>query len=180
VEIDAQGGAALARSGGDADGFELWVSPYLVKLRAVASRLVASADAADVVQETLLRAWQRWETYSPERGEPLPWLITILVERARRHRTRGRPKVGLSSVPLFGPPVAASGTADLGQRAVDRLDVEIAIATLPRRQRQTVTLFYLADLSVAEVSTVLGIRPGSVKAHLAAARSALRRVLEEQ
>jgi RNA polymerase sigma-70 factor (ECF subfamily) len=59
-----------------------------------------------------------------------------------------------------------------------RLDVEEVVRRLPRRQREVVTLYYLADLSVAEVAHLLGISVGSVKAHLSDARSALRARLE--
>jgi RNA polymerase sigma-70 factor (ECF subfamily) len=52
------------------------------------------------------------------------------------------------------------------------------VARLPRRQRQVITLYYLADLSVAEVASVLGVSQSSVKTHLGAARSALRARLE--
>lgn len=62
----------------------------------------------------------------------------------------------------------------------DRIDVERAVARLPRRQRQVITLHYLADLPVAEVAAVLGIGESSVKTHLGAGRSALRSLLENR
>jgi RNA polymerase sigma-70 factor (ECF subfamily) len=62
----------------------------------------------------------------------------------------------------------------------ERLDVETAVRGLPQRQREVVTLFYLADLSLSEVAAVLAISDGSVKRHLSAARAALRKALEER
>ncbi len=50
---------------------------------------------------------------------------------------------------------------------------------LPRRQREVVTLHYLADLPLVEVAAVLGISIGSVKSHLFDARAALRTTLEK-
>ncbi|MEP6851318.1 MAG: sigma-70 family RNA polymerase sigma factor [bacterium] len=61
-----------------------------------------------------------------------------------------------------------------------RLDVEQAVSALPRRQRQVVTLHYLADLPVNEVAAVLGISPGSVKSCLHDARTTLRTTLEQR
>jgi RNA polymerase sigma factor (sigma-70 family) len=127
---------------------------------------VGPAVGADIVQEALLRAWRRRATFDPERGTPRGWLVGILLDQARRHRLR-RPR----SV----PPIDETGAAAPG---ADRIDIERAVARLPRRQREAITLHYLADLSVAEVAALLGIAESSVKSHLGAARAALRERLE--
>ena len=59
------------------------------------------------------------------------------------------------------------------------MDIDRAVMGLPRRQREVVSLFYLADLSVAEVAGVLGVSAGTVKSQLHAARARLRAELEE-
>ncbi|HEV2888112.1 MAG TPA: RNA polymerase sigma factor [Jatrophihabitans sp.] len=149
-----------------ADGFAGWVTPHLGVLRALADRQVGPAAGADVMQEALLRAWQRRGTFDPDRGTVRAWLVAILLDRARRHRLRR-----LQPYPKVAPdPVEATNA--------DRIDVERAVARLPHRQRQVITLHYLADLSVAEVAAVLGVSESSVKTHLGAARSALRARLE--
>jgi RNA polymerase sigma factor (sigma-70 family) len=149
-----------------ADGFAAWVTPHLGVLRALADRQVGLSAGADVAQEALLRAWQRRDTFDPHRGTVRAWLVSILLDRARRHRTR-RP----------GPPPGVVPDAVEAPHP-DRIDVERAVVRLPRRQRQVITLHYLADLSVAEVAAVLGLSESSVKTHLGAARSALRTRLE--
>jgi RNA polymerase sigma-70 factor (ECF subfamily) len=149
-----------------ADGFATWVQPHLSVLRVLADRQVGTAAGADVLQEALLRAWQRRGTFDPDRGTVRAWLVAILLDRARRHRLRR---------PLPYPRVAA---AVVEAPHADRIDVERAVARLPRRQRQVITLHYLADLSVAEVAGVLGVSESSVKTHLGAARSAMRAWLE--
>ena len=149
-----------------ADGFADWVKPHLTVLRVLADRQVGPATGADVVQEALVRAWQRRDSFDPDRGTVRAWLVAILLDRARRHRLRH-----------FGPhPAVAAGVVEAPN--ADRVDVERAVARLPRRQRQVITLHYLADLSVAEVAAVLGVSESSVKTHLGAARSALRARLE--
>ena len=157
-----------------ADGFAAWVTPHLSVLRALADRQVGPASGADVVQEALLRTWQQRGAFDPERGTVRAWLVAILLDRARRHRLR-RHRSWLDSRespdPLVDPETVQAPSAD-------RIDVERAVARLPRRQRQAITLHYLADLSVAEVATVLGVSESSVKTHLGAARSALRTRLE--
>lgn len=152
-----------------ADGFANWVSPHLAALAALAERQVGAAAAADVLQETLLRAWRRRETFRPDRGTVRSWLVAILLDQARRHRTRWRWTSSTSQPPASG----------LAGPTGDRVDLERAIARLSRRQRQVVTLHYLADLAVAEVAVALGISESSVKAHLVAARAGLKTLLEE-
>jgi RNA polymerase sigma-70 factor (ECF subfamily) len=149
------------------DGFTAWVRPHLAVLRALADRQVGPTTGSDVVQETLLRAWRRRDTFRPDLGTPRAWLVAILLDQARRHRLRSLRRPGTAQlVEAAAAPVA------------ERIDVERAVARLPRRQRQVITLHYLADLPVAEVAAVLGIGESSVKTHLGAARSALRAQLE--
>lgn len=173
-EGDEAGLASGPSAPSDEDGFADWVAPHLPVLAALAVRKVGRADAEDVVQEALVRAWRRRETFRPDRGTPRAWLVAILLDRARRHRLRTRP------VELFGlrrdrepaaPPPDGPGS--------NHVDLDRAVAGLPRRQREVITLYYLGDLSVAEVATVLGISAGSVKSHLHDARAALRPRLEE-
>lgn len=146
------------------------VAPHATVLTAIAARLVGTDDASDVVQDALLRAWRRWATFDPNKGTVRAWLAAIVVDRARRHRHR-RMRGPVAIADIHEQPAAASDREN-------RLMVEEVIRSLPRRQREVTVLFYLADLSVEQTATALGLRPGSVKAHLAAARSALKAKME--
>lgn len=153
------------------DGFEDFVRPHLPVLTAVAQRLVGRDDAQDVVQDALVRAWRRWSTFDPDKGTTRTWLLAIVMDRARAHRIRRiRIRYRLfAEVPEFPVP-----NRDHAQRVA----IERTVADLPRRQREVVVLYYLADLSVEETAGVLGIRVGTVKAHLGAARTSLRDRME--
>lgn len=63
---------------------------------------------------------------------------------------------------------------------VELLDLKAAIGALPSRQRLILTLFHLADMSVAEVAQALGISAGTVKSTLSDARARLRAEQAEQ
>jgi RNA polymerase sigma-70 factor (ECF subfamily) len=155
----------LGGEGMDAAGFADWVRPHLLPMTRLARRLAGDAAADDVVQEALVRAWRRRETYDESRGAVLPWLLAITADRATRHRARRREHLEL--VDLATPP----------SEVERRLDLERAIAALPRQLRLVVELHYFLALGVAETAAVLGIAPGTVKSHLSDARAHLRRTL---
>lgn len=151
-----------------------WVAPHLPAMMAVAVLGVGTSDAADVVQNALLRAWRRRDTFDQERGTPRVWLMAVLFDQLRRYRVRGTgrgmPAAFTSVTAVDGPEVSVGR----------RVDLDNAIRALPRRQRQVVVLYYLADLGIDEVARLLGIAPGSVKAQLSDARHRLRSALEDR
>ena len=59
------------------------------------------------------------------------------------------------------------------------VELRVALARLPERQRTAVFLRYYADLEYAAIGEVLGIQTGTVSATLNAAHAALRSQLEE-
>ena len=67
--------------------------------------------------------------------------------------------------------------ADSAESVIEALDVQRAMAGLPRRQAQVVALRYGLDLSIADIAETLGISEGGTKAALSKARSTLARSL---
>jgi RNA polymerase sigma-70 factor (ECF subfamily) len=57
------------------------------------------------------------------------------------------------------------------------VDIERAVAQLPRRQREVVVLRYLLDLNTSETAATLRINEGTVKSELSRARGALATAL---
>jgi RNA polymerase sigma factor (sigma-70 family) len=165
METLISGGRDMAERGTPTD-FAQWVRPHLTVLSRYAARQVAPGDRDDVVQESLIRAWQRWPTYDEARGTPVAWLLGIVADRCRRHRTR-QPLHAVVELVDHGttPPV----TTDI--------DLERAIEGLSRRQRQAVDLHYFVGLDVATVADVMDCAPGTVKATLHQARARLRELL---
>jgi RNA polymerase sigma-70 factor (ECF subfamily) len=139
----------------------------------VAVALVAGSYSAaeDAVQEALVRAWAR-----SERGEAIDslpaWVTTValnlsrkgfrrvLVERRIRQQAHAR-----------APRAAPAPTGEV-------IDVQRALAQLPRRQRETAVLRFVLEMDTHEVAETLGVDEGTVKSHLARARSKLVRALE--
>ncbi len=145
--------------------FARWVQPHLTVMSRYAARQVSPGDRDDVVQEALIRAWQRWSTYDAARGSTVAWLLGIVADRSRRHRVRQPAGQVVELVEHAAPAV------------LHDVDLERAIAGLSRRQRQAVELHYFVGLDVATVAEVMACAPGTVKATLHQARARLRDLL---
>ena len=126
------------------------------------------ATAEDAVQEALIRAWER-----SDKGEEIDslegWVTTVALNLARsglrRLRSERRARARLEAS-MVGEPATA-----------DRLDVDRALAALPRRQREVAVLRYYLQLSTREVASALELDEGTVKSTLFRARVALAQAL---
>src|SRR6185437_5930522 len=114
----------------------------------VAGAFVASDAINDVVQEALLRAWKRSETYDPARGSARAWLLGITVRQAGRHRARFRPLLVPHQIPELS-------TASTDVNADHELREHVA--ALPPRQREVTVWFYYVDLPDDIIAYILGI-----------------------
>jgi RNA polymerase sigma-70 factor (sigma-E family) len=145
------------------------VFPVLIRdAYRVAYRLLGDrGEAEDVAQEACARAYSRWATV---RDHAEPWCVRVasnLALDALRARTRAiRRNERLKTNDLAITP------------AVDeRLDLYAALSRLPRRQRETVVLRYLGDLSELQTADLIGCSVGSVKTHASRGLAALKEVL---
>ncbi|MGH3494391.1 MAG: sigma-70 family RNA polymerase sigma factor [Sciscionella sp.] len=132
--------------------------------------------AEDIVQETLLRAWQRAERLARDQRPLRPWLFTVAAHLATdQHRfRRARPaEVGQDAL-------AALPAADDLDRALQSWQVADALAGLSVDHRAVLAETYYRGRSVNEAATALGVPAGTVKSRCYYALRALRLVLEEQ
>jgi RNA polymerase sigma factor (sigma-70 family) len=126
--------------------------------------------AADAVQEAFVKAhlhWRRIQHYD----DPVGWIRRVAINRLRDdHRRQSRKGVALER--LAGEPVAES----VEQRGFDS-DLQTILAQLPKQQRIAIALFYVDELSVAEVAAALKVTEGAVKSYLHQGRARLRSVV---
>jgi RNA polymerase sigma-70 factor (sigma-E family) len=132
----------------------------------VAYRITGDRSTAeDIAQESLARAYIRWSRISDYRQA---WVARVAgnlaIDQLRRRR----------------PAVPASTDRDAEVLLIERLDLQRALLTLPRRQRDAIVLRYVADLSEADVARLLGCAPGTVKSHLNRGTARLRLILNDQ
>ena len=156
--------AAAARTG-DRAAFGTLVERHQAALLRTCRRALGDpAAAAEVAQEAVLQALTGLSSLRDD-GAFGPWLCGIGHNLARRTRRTPAP------LPLeAAPEPAAPGPPDREEGA----RVRAAIAALPPGQRDAVALFYLADLSHAQIAARLGISTGAVKTRLHKARASLQ------
>lgn len=144
----------------------------LPRLRGYARALTRDAGAADdLVQEALLRAYERASTYRADRSLR-SWLLSILhnlfIDQKRRESSEQRRNAKLSQ--LSEGMVASGGQ----EQAVLLREVSARFEALPEEHRAVISLISVQGLSYHEAATALGVPVGTVMSRLHRARAALR------
>lgn len=153
-----------------------WFSGQVVRnqtalFRTARAILTNDQDAEDAVQEAILSAYARLETLrDPEKFKP--WILHILTNKCYDLYRKSRPTVALSDVEGVLP---ASGTD-----RTEHIGLWQAVGQLPRDLRTVITLFYYEDLTIRQISGVLGISQAAVKTRLFRGREKLRSLLGEE
>jgi RNA polymerase sigma factor (sigma-70 family) len=129
--------------------------------------------AEDAVQEAFIMALSRL----PQLREPnsfAAWFRQIVRSEANRISRRRRESADDRQSVAGADPRAPADTLERDER---RDVVRRAVAQLPRAQRETTELFYLEDLSQAQIAARMEIPRGTVRRRLHDAREQLRTML---
>ncbi|RUM97673.1 RNA polymerase sigma factor [Pseudaminobacter arsenicus] len=143
-------------------------------LRAFAVSLTQNADKADdLVQETLVKAWDKHESF--QMGTNLKaWLFTILRnEFYSQMRKRGREvqdSDGIMTERLAVHP-SQHGLLDLK-------DFRGALEQLPEDQREAIILIGASGFSYEEAAEICGCAVGTIKSRVSRARNRLQEILK--
>jgi RNA polymerase sigma-70 factor, ECF subfamily len=191
----------LARAqAGDGEAFGQLVDPYRRELRVHCYRFLGSeADAEDVLQDTLLSAWQGLAGFEG-RASVRTWLYRVATSRcldalrsARRRPPVSAPPAGLQppeptrlgevlwlepypDVLLEGLPDTAPGP-EARYEAVESISLAFitALQLLPPRQRAALILRDVLGFHASDVARILDTSQESVTSALKRARAALER-----
>lgn len=151
---------------GRSERFEALARESLEPLRRYLARRTDPETAADVLGDTLLVAWRRFDDVP---AEPLPWLYGVarncLANAERGVRRRARLAARLAAEPVDGP----AGT--------DATDLHEALDELGDVDRELVRLWGWEQLAPAEIATVVGLTPNAVSIRLTRARQRLRETI---
>ncbi|MCI4665659.1 MAG: RNA polymerase sigma factor [Neomegalonema sp.] len=145
------------------------------RLLSHAARLLSNPDEArDVVQEAWLEIFRGLPGLRDERAFPA-WSHRIVTRRVAKHiaAAQRRRKAADATAETTEPFAAEEGALSADAEAVRR-----AIKALPPDHQAAISLFYLDEMSVAEVAIALDTPPGTIKTRLMHARAKLAQALK--
>ncbi|MFF2073484.1 sigma-70 family RNA polymerase sigma factor [Kitasatospora sp. NPDC058162] len=137
------------------------------------------AQAEEVVQEVFWQVWREAPRYRPERGEVLPWMLTVAhhraVDRVRSARAaaeRDRAAALRGYTPEYDQ-VADQVEGEL-ERESERELVRYALSALTELQRECLLLVYFGGRTHTQAAAALGAPLGTVKTRIRDALGRLR------
>ncbi len=167
--------AASARAG-DAMALGELARRWEKRLLRHAWRLTGDADLArDVAQDAWLDITKGVRRLDDTAAFPAFAFRVATRRAADAIRRAKRRRLGLASFAV--EPVPSTSSTEAIEASASSPSIIAALAALPPEQRAAIALFYLEDLSVAEISVALGVPAGTVKTRLMAARDKMRSAL---
>ena len=161
---------------GDRGAQEQLVTRYQKKFLGHAYRLLGDAEQArDAVQDGWIDILRGLSKLQDDSAFPA-WAFRIITRKCARH-IAGLQKSRLILQTMSDEPGPDHVAEDEIEWSADRKPLHEALAKLPAEHRGAIALFYLEDMSVAEVAVALDIPVGTVKSRLMNARKKLRAAL---
>jgi len=167
---------------GDQRAFEEIYQRYATMVYNLCLRLSRNADqASDLSQEVFLRIFRHLGKFRG--GSSLKtWIYRVTLNHCRSRLGRKRPLslslTGADGETVHEIPDPRRNPEDRAMAESQGRLVEAALAMLPHRFREAVTLRDLEDLSYQEIAEILRVRIGTVRSRIARGRERLRVVLE--
>lgn len=146
----------------DDGSFETWYRAEHARVIGVLAAVSGDRDlSVEASDEAFTRALMHWDRVGRMR-DPTAWTIKVALNVVRKAKNRRRMEL-------------RAGAARPGYSEVPPTDPDLwaVVRQLPRRQREAITLRYIADLDEAAIARVMGVRRGTVSASLVAARRRL-------
>jgi RNA polymerase sigma-70 factor (ECF subfamily) len=172
-QADSAGDAGLVRraQADDRSAFDSLYAHHVGRVYAVCLRMCADRNEAEqLTQDVFVRAWQNLKSF---RGNSAfaSWLyrlaVNVVLQEGRSSRRRTARVIALAE-PERLEQVGATAPTD------ERLDLERAIATLPKGARHVLVLHDIEGYKHEEIARMTGTTVGSVKSQLHRARKLLR------
>ena len=127
-------------------------------------------DAEDILSETLLAYFKKEREFESEEHRKA-WLIRVAINESKTLLSKTRYDEEINEELLGGE--------DEWSGINDAMDLKSAIEQLPAHQKEIILLYYMQNLSVAQVAEVLNKNKNTVTVTLARARENLKKFLEK-
>jgi RNA polymerase sigma-70 factor (ECF subfamily) len=136
-------------------------------------------EAEDVLQDVFVQIWDKAKLYSPSRGKPLTWAMTLTrnkaIDRLRSSQRRFR---------LQDQVEKETSSQSTSRDSVDEVDaletsriVRSAVLQLSKEQRQAIELAFFSGLTQNEIAEELSQPLGTVKARIRRGMLKLRELI---
>lgn len=168
---------------GDAAAFEQLVTPYERTLWRICWRYTRhQEDAADCLQETMLKAWRMLPQYRSE-GELEAWLCricsTCCLDFLRRRTRREADSMEALQESGFEPRDASPLPQEAAEASERAEALQRAIVDLPDDMREALVLTQIDGRSYEDTARITGVSVGTVKSRINRARQKLMSSMQE-
>ena len=173
--LDPDADVVLAAARGDESAFARLVDRHLARVHAIAYRALGiRAEAEDVTQEVLMRAWRQLPTWRPGEARFSTWLQRVTLNLVNDRLRGRREQVDVAELDLVSnapEPEHDAARSEQGQR------VRAALQQLPDRQRDALLLCHFEGLGNIEAAAALEVSVEALESLLGRARRRLRELL---
>lgn len=161
---------------GDRRSFQRLMERHVRAMLALATRVLRNPDDADeVVQEAFLKVWTMASEWRSDRDAKFStWLYRVVLNASLDRLRRAR----------FVPVEEAGEPVDPSPGGLDRVVamqrqrlVSEAMAEMPARQREALSLYYFSDMTAPEAARVLDLSLTAMEALLVRGKRSLRSAL---
>lgn len=166
---------------GDQEAFLQVYDRYASKVYGLALKMMKdSMRAEDVAQEAFLKLWRKADTFRPDRGSLVSWLLSITRYTAldRIRLQDRRPAVGGN---VFDPeetfPYVAFTESDERKRGKS---LRFVLEEIPEEQARVIELAYFQAMSHSQIAEHIDIPLGTVKTRIRLGMDKLRTAWKEE
>ncbi|WP_347552813.1 RNA polymerase sigma factor SigW [Pseudalkalibacillus hwajinpoensis] len=173
---------------GDHNAFGELVELYKDRVYTLTYRMLGNRqEAEDVAQEAFIRAYTNIDRYQIDRKFST-WLYRIATNLSIDRMRKKKPDYYLDAEISGTDGLTMYSQISSGEELPDdevvsleaQNDIHRAILSLPPKYRSAITLKYIQELSLKEISEILDLPLGTVKTRIHRGREALRKKLREQ
>ncbi len=156
----------------DGAAYRVLVERHIDRAYGLALRILRNvADAEDVAQDAMVRAWTSRQHWQGGKAKFSTWLYRVIVNRCIDLQRRVKTK-DIADVDEPADECADSITVIHRSQVYGKL--ETAMASLPVQQRAALTLAYFDDLGNDDIAEILGTTVSAVESLLKRGRQSLR------
>ena len=166
-------------SNGDAAAFDQIFDLFADKLFRYISLKIKTDDAEDILELTLLKAWENRDKYDSTKSNIQTWLFTIarntIIDHYRSYKEIISEEEGeINNIASEDSPVKKA------EQKLTQIAIEKALSELSEIQREVITLRYMEDLSFKEIAQILNKNEGTIRVIQLRALSKLKSIMKKQ